>query len=121
MGERHTKDNRPNTDGARKAVHGVSVNERTQCAHYRSDRDIVAIRFKCCDSFYACIHCHAAIAGHEPVVWGKDERDAPAILCGHCHNTLSITEYLACGNICPLCGAAFNPGCANHYHLYFEI
>jgi uncharacterized CHY-type Zn-finger protein len=34
---------------------------------------------------------------------------------------LSIHEYLACGNTCPTCQAAFNPGCANHYPLYFEM
>ena len=106
---------------ARIAVHGVSVNDRSQCAHYRSDRDIVAIRFKCCDTFYACIHCHQEIAGHEAAVWGREERETPAILCGACHNTLSISEYLDCRNACPVCGAAFNPGCANHYHLYFEL
>jgi uncharacterized CHY-type Zn-finger protein len=103
------------------SVHGVSVNERTQCAHYHSDVDIVAIRFKCCDKFYACIHCHETIAGHEPVRWGRDEREAPAILCGNCHSILSVAEYLASGNTCPRCGALFNPGCAKHHHLYFEL
>ena len=103
------------------AVHGVSATERNQCAHYRSDRDIVAIKFKCCDTFYACIHCHEEIAGHRPVAWGKDERDVPAILCGACHKTLSIADYLGCRNTCPICGAPFNPGCTKHYHLYFEL
>jgi uncharacterized CHY-type Zn-finger protein len=105
----------------RTVVHGVSVTERNQCVHYRSDRDIVAIRFKCCDTFYACILCHQEIAGHEPAVWGRDEREVRAILCGACHGTLSIAEYLASGNTCPRCGAAFNPRCGNHYHLYFEV
>jgi len=102
-------------------VHGVSVNDRTQCAHYRSDRDIVAIRFKCCNTFYACIHCHEEIAGHEPARWERDEREIPAILCGSCSSTLSIAEYLACKNTCPRCSAQFNPGCAKHHHLYFEF
>jgi uncharacterized CHY-type Zn-finger protein len=101
-------------------VRGVGANERNQCIHYGSDRDIVAIRFKCCDTFYACFECHREIAGHEPVVWGRYEREARAVLCGACHSTLSIAEYLVCGNNCPICGAAFNPGCANHHPLYFE-
>jgi uncharacterized CHY-type Zn-finger protein len=28
---------------------------------------------------------------------------------------------LKCDSICPRCAGAFNPGCANHYHLYFEV
>ena len=103
------------------SVHGIGVNERTQCAHYRSDLDIVAIRFKCCDKFYACIHCHEEIAGHEPVRWGRDERETPAVLCGNCHGLLSVAEYLASGNTCPRCDAPFNPGCAKHHHVYFEL
>ncbi|WP_204248380.1 CHY zinc finger protein [Hymenobacter sp. PAMC 26628] len=97
------------------------MNERTQCAHYHSDRDLIAIKFKCCNAFYACIQCHNETVAHAPVVWGKAERAVEAILCGNCHYTLSIAEYFACGNTCPRCQAAFNPGCANHYDLYFEM
>src|SRR5438045_2818145 len=103
------------------AVRGIGVNERNQCAHYRSDRDIVAIKFKCCDTFYACIRCHEELADHRVVVWGKNGREATAILCGACRNMLSIAQYFACGNTCPICGAAFNPGCAHHYHVYFAV
>ena len=99
--------------------HGTNVNEHTQCAHYHSERDIIAIKFKCCGEFYACIECHQEMANHAVAVWPETEFDAPAILCGNCKSTLSIAEYLACGNTCPACQAAFNPGCANHYHLYF--
>src|SRR5689334_3467102 len=97
------------------------VNQRTQCAHYYSDRDLVAIRFKCCDTFYACMQCHEEMAGHAPSRWSKDEREIHAIYCGNCCRTLSIADYLNCGNFCPLCRAAFNPGCADHYHFYFEV
>jgi uncharacterized CHY-type Zn-finger protein len=41
-------------------------------------------------------------------------------LCGACKNQLTILQYLACGHKCPFCGAAFNPNCAGHYHLYFD-
>jgi uncharacterized CHY-type Zn-finger protein len=100
---------------------GNQVNERTQCAHYHSERDIIAIQFKCCGDFYACIHCHQELAGHQPQVWPKAEFNAPAILCGNCHTTISIATYLKSNNTCPQCAAAFNPGCANHYHYYFEM
>ena len=100
---------------------GIEVNERTQCAHYHSERDIIAIKHKCCDTFYACIQCHNELAGHAPQVWAKTERHKQAIRCGNCHGDLSIADYLACHNTCPRCQAAFNPGCANHYPLYFEM
>ena len=102
-------------------VHGVGVNARTQCAHYHSERDIIAIKQKCCGTYYACIQCHCELADHAPVVWPKNERDAAAILCGNCDSQLTIAAYLACANSCPICQAAFNPGCANHYPLYFEM
>src|SRR6202011_5806672 len=101
-------------------VRGSSVNKQTQCAHYHTDCDVVAVKFKCCDTFYACIHCHKELANHAPAIWNKQERETHAILCGRCHNTFSITECLGCANSCPRCGAAFNPRCADHYHLYFE-
>ncbi len=100
-------------------VHGNHVNARTQCAHYHSGRHIIAIKHKCCGVFYACIKCHEEQAGHPAEVWPQAEFEEPAVYCGNCQTTLSISSYLASGNTCPVCQAAFNPGCANHYHLYF--
>lgn len=94
---------------------------KTRCLHYHSDLDVVAVRFKCCDTFYACVRCHYALANHLPLRWSKNEHEIYAIYCGNCNGTMSIREYLGCGDCCPLCGAAFNPGCAEHYHLYFEL
>jgi uncharacterized CHY-type Zn-finger protein len=102
-------------------VRGSAVNAQTRCIHYHSKCDIVAVRFKCCDTFYACIHCHEELAGHAPAKWGKAERAVHAIFCGNCHNTMSISRYLDCSDSCPLCGAAFNPACVHHHHLYFEL
>ena len=102
-------------------VRGISVTEQTQCVHYHSEVDVVAVRFKCCDAFYACIRCHKELADHPPLPWSKSERETNAIYCGSCRSTMSISEYLGCGSRCPLCGAAFNPGCANDYHFYFEL
>jgi uncharacterized CHY-type Zn-finger protein len=101
-------------------IHGTGVNARTQCAHYRSERDIIAIQHKCCGEFYACIECHNEAVIHPAQVWPKTEFQAETVYCGNCRSILSITQYLGCNNTCPNCQAAFNPGCANHYHLYFE-
>ena len=102
-------------------VRGLEVTDRTQCAHYHSELDIVAIRFKCCGEFYACAECHGALADHPPVPWPRKDRGIPAILCGNCRNTLTIKKYLQGNFRCPHCDAPFNPGCARHYHLYFEM
>ncbi|KAH7146352.1 zinc finger CHY domain-containing protein [SL153], partial [Dactylonectria macrodidyma] len=101
-------------------VHGLDVGPQTKCLHWHSDLDIIAIRHKCCKTYYACISCHEAQADHPPKVWSKGERDEKAILCGNCKVELTITQYLNSGNQCPTCSAAFNPGCSMHYDLYFE-
>jgi uncharacterized CHY-type Zn-finger protein len=41
-------------------------------------------------------------------------------MCGECGNQLSIRKYLNSDSTCPRCESRFNPGCSNHYHLYFE-
>ncbi|KAK8075347.1 hypothetical protein PG997_010010 [Apiospora hydei] len=111
--------NSPNTTGP--TVHGLSVSPLTQCSHWHSVRDIIAIRHKCCGDYYACISCHEALAKHPPQVWSKAEQATTrAVLCGKCRHELTIAEYLGCGNNCPQCRSLFNPGCANHYSLYFE-
>jgi len=100
-------------------VHGLTTTPSTQCAHYHSPLDIIAIKHKCCNKFYACISCHAALEDHAAQVWRVDERAEKAVLCGSCKHILTIAEYLACGNACTGCGEGFNPGCKNHYDLYF--
>jgi uncharacterized CHY-type Zn-finger protein len=101
-------------------VIGVGVDEKTRCAHYHSDRDIVAIRFKCCDKWYPCHLCHES-SGHATAVWPKNEFDARAVLCGCCGYQLTVREYLECDSGCPRCRHLFNPGCTNHYHVYFDV
>lgn len=100
---------------------GIEVDAQTRCAHYKSESDIIAIKFKCCGRWFPCYQCHVECAGHAPKVWANGEFDAPAILCGGCGFQLKINEYLDCDSICPKCCRRFNPGCANHYHLYFEF
>ena len=101
-------------------VHGVEVDPGTRCSHYDTERDVIAIRFPCCDEFYPCYRCHDAVADHQREAWPEAKREAEAVLCGACGARLTIAEYLACDSRCPDCDARFNPGCANHYHLYFE-
>jgi uncharacterized CHY-type Zn-finger protein len=101
-------------------VLGIEVDGQTRCRHYRSSLDVVAIKMKCCDQYYACKDCHQELAGHAAVVWPVQEWDRKAILCGSCKAELTIHEYLGCESRCPCCQALFNPGCKNHHRYYFE-
>ena len=107
--------------GARPEVRGVEVDAETRCGHYHGPTDVIAMRFRCCGEWFPCIDCHQEMAGHEVRVWSLAERDREAVLCGVCGRRLTIAEYMGCGSTCPGCGAAFNPGCANHWHYYFEL
>jgi len=102
-------------------LRGVGVDEGTRCAHYHSSRDVIAIKFPCCGVYYPCHACHEALADHPAERWPTDRFEQHAILCGACRSTLSIRAYLACGHTCPHCGAAFNPGCAQHHARYFAV
>ena len=102
-------------------VVGVDIDPETRCAHYAGPADVIAIKFKCCDTWYPCIDCHRALADHEPDVWPVREHVEPAVLCGVCGTLLGIATYLNGDSSCPRCGAGFNPGCKLHHHLYFEI
>ena len=104
----------------RPAVLGLELGPQTRCAHWHSPLDVIAIRMRCCGDYYACRDCHDTLADHPARVWPIGEWDQPAVLCGVCGGELSVRQYLDCGNVCPGCGAGFNPGCRLHYHLYFE-
>lgn len=101
-------------------VFGKSIDHQTRCVHWHSQLDVIAIKFKCCDKYYPCFSCHEEEADHKHQVWAKTEFDEKAILCGVCGHELSIKEYMDSNNTCTNCQAGFNPGCSNHYHLYFE-
>ncbi|KAH7113835.1 zinc finger CHY domain-containing protein [Dendryphion nanum] len=115
-------------------IHGLSLTPTTQCAHYHTPLDILAIQHFCCRKFYACISCHNALETHTPLVWPKEERSAEVVFCGGCKAVLRIEEYMGGyaerggggdggkgGSRCGRCGAGFNPGCRGHWGLYFEI
>jgi len=101
-------------------VRGVDLDPNTRCLHYRSAADVIAVKMRCCETYYACIDCHRSLAGHAAKVWPLIEWHCKAVLCGVCRTEMSVIEYLESGNRCPGCAAPFNPGCRNHYHLYFE-
>ncbi|MCY3819853.1 MAG: CHY zinc finger protein [Gammaproteobacteria bacterium] len=102
-------------------MYGIDVDASGRCAHWRGPNDIVALRMKCCGRWVACFDCHEAFADHPAQVWPVDCRDEEAVLCGFCGAHLRIAEYLDSGSHCPRCAAPFNPGCAHHHHLYFEM
>ena len=102
-------------------IKGKNVDAQTRCLHYHSTVDIISIKIKCCNEYYACIHCHDEAVNHKTAVWRKEEFNNKAILCGNCYNELTIDEYLKSNYQCPHCKAAFNPKCSNHNHYYFEM
>jgi uncharacterized CHY-type Zn-finger protein len=101
-------------------VKGIDLDANTRCLHYHGPADIIAIKMKCCETYYACIDCHYALAGHSAQVWPRNQWHQKAVLCGVCGLEMAVLEYMDSANRCPRCAAPFNPGCRNHYHLYFE-
>jgi uncharacterized CHY-type Zn-finger protein len=102
-------------------VRGLNLDPQTRCLHYHSPLDIIAIKMKCCATYYACKDCHDALADHSIEPWPLSEWETPAILCGSCRAELTISNYLNSNSCCPYCQAAFNPRCRNHYHFYFVV
>ena len=102
-------------------VRGVDVGPETRCAHYHGLRDVIAIRFACCNVFYPCHVCHDEAVDHASERWPPDAFDTPAVLCGRCRTVLTIQHYLDADHTCLSCGAAFNPNCARHYDRYFAL
>lgn len=88
--------------------------------NFMTSLGLIAIKFKCYQTYYACYLCHEAEAGHPAQVWKSQEFDKKAILCGACGEELTIDRYLQCDAVCPACPSGFNPGCRHHHHLYFE-
>jgi uncharacterized CHY-type Zn-finger protein len=102
-------------------LRGVAVGPETRCIHYAGPRDVIAIRFACCEVYYSCFQCHAATTDHPTTPWPHARRHEPAVLCGVCDRPMSAAAYLRSDHTCPHCGAAFNPGCAAHHDRYFAF
>jgi uncharacterized CHY-type Zn-finger protein len=101
-------------------VKGQAVDANTRCVHYHSPLDVIAIKFKCCATYFPCYYCHQEASNHPGEVWKKEEFNQTAILCGSCFQEMSIAQYKRCNYHCPFCDTTFNPNCINHDHLYFE-
>lgn len=102
-------------------LRGVRVDAATRCAHYDGLRDVIAIRFACCEVYYPCFKCHRETTGHEPTRWPRDRRHEPAVLCGVCGHAMAAVTYLKANHTCPHCGVDFNSGCAAHHDRYFAF
>lgn len=100
---------------------GRLLDDQTRCVHWHGPTDVIAIKFRCCGKYYACHDCHAELETHPAERWAPAQFGEKAVLCGACGSELTISEYLASHFVCPRCGADFNPGCAAHYHLYFQV
>ncbi|WP_317957815.1 CHY zinc finger protein [Oceanobacillus kimchii] len=100
-------------------VYGKVVDHQSRCEHYHSEKDIISIKFKCCNTYYPCYKCHQECEDHEIERWPEVEFDKKAILCGVCQTELTINEYMKM-NSCKNCKALFNQNCQYHYHLYFD-
>jgi uncharacterized CHY-type Zn-finger protein len=101
-------------------VRGIGVDAQTRCVHYGSPLDVVAIKMKCCGTYFACKECHAALVDHSLEPWPREEWEQSAVLCGACGSELTIAGYMGSSDRCPACGAAFNPGCREHRGYYFS-
>ena len=101
-------------------IYGKIIDKQSRCEHYNSLKDIISIKFPCCNKFYACYKCHAECENHKSKVWKKENFDKKAILCGICKISMSIFNYLNSDYSCQNCEAKFNPNCKKHYNLYFE-
>lgn len=105
-------------------VAGKCIDKNTRCLHFSSEKDIIAIKFKCCNSFYPCYKCHLECANHSIIRWTRHdlcEKDKKVILCGACQNALTFYQYSKGDFECLFCKGKFNPGCALHYNLYFDL
>lgn len=100
-------------------IFGRIVDDQTRCIHYRTDVDVIAIKFKCCLRYYPCHLCHEEEADHQAQTWPRNQWSELAVLCGVCKSEMSIHAYQATTS-CPNCSARLNERCAAHAHLYFQ-
>lgn len=99
---------------------GLIIDNYTRCEHYHSEIDIIAIKFKCCNTYYPCYQCHDHELTHDIDKWNTNELEyEKVVLCGNCKTELTFNEYIV--NMCKYCHAQFNPNCKLHYNLYFNL
>jgi uncharacterized CHY-type Zn-finger protein len=92
------------------------------CAHWHSEKDVVALKCPCHNEFHPCLLCHEDKYGIPPERWPEESwAQEKAIWCRVCETALTIVDYMTCNSTCPKCGVAFNPRCRNHWPLYFAM
>lgn len=101
-------------------VYGSVIDNETRCTHYHTEKDIIAIKFACCNRYYPCYKCHQEATNHAMKRWPKERFDTYAILCGVCHTEIAIENYMNSSQ-CPICHVRFNDRCELHYPIYFEM
>lgn len=101
-------------------VYGKLIDEETRCEHYASKKDIIAIKFYCCQTYYPCYKCHAESTNHAIKQWPKEKFNEQAVLCGVCKTEHTVETYLKI-DTCPTCAAQFNENCSTHHAIYFEV
>ena len=101
-------------------AHGSLYDYETRCVHYHSVKDIVAIKFYCCENYYPCYKCHNEDVSHPIKRWPKETFNTLAILCGVCKTDHTIETYLKTDR-CPSCAAQYNEDCRTHHAIYFEM
>lgn len=98
-------------------IFGFPIDSSGRCKHYHGINDIVSIKFKCYEKYYPCYKCHEE---HSIIRWEKEDFAEKAILCGNCHNELTINDYIE-KKKCTHCNSGFNPNCSLHYDIYFKV
>ncbi|CCE65949.1 hypothetical protein TPHA_0N01680 [Tetrapisispora phaffii CBS 4417] len=107
-------------------IKGLMVDDQSRCIHWNSELDVIAFKFKCCDSYYCCHSCHEETADHPIQRYDIDaESNTKVVICGVCKNEMTFQLYRDSdakhkGLSCPNCNAAFNPKCSLHYDIYFK-
>ncbi|AET38894.1 Hot13p Ecym_3408 [Eremothecium cymbalariae DBVPG len=120
-------------------IKGRLIDAESRCVHWNSRLDIIALKLKCCESFYACYSCHQELTHKDHATHKYNINKSPmehVILCGVCKNTMTFQKYtsrsfgeadqegISTQNqpfCCPFCNSPFNPGCKLHYDLYFDF
>ncbi|CDO96523.1 unnamed protein product [Kluyveromyces dobzhanskii CBS 2104] len=97
---------------------GRLVDDQSRCEHWHGPLDVIALRFKCCNKYYACHQCHQELESHTPIRYSITEKSVPLIACGVCRLEMSFADYSRTLQ-CPKCSSQFNPGCKLHYDMYF--
>ena len=99
-------------------IYGKLVDKESRCEHWHGPLDVIALRFKCCNRYYACYECHQELVPHVTERYNINDETVPLVICGVCKLEMSFAAY---GDSlqCPNCRSQFNPGCKLHYDMYF--